>query len=238
MPMMTFDLEDGLPPVSFSLREADAERFMDFMAECHAALRKGEQPAEQEKACGNSHISPYGAQPEKASGELGKLVVETGATDSVEPTLREAADGLIEAGHEFWSACRRDAGGGAVRWLDCDDGTLVIFTRGEYRDTLLAGIDKLPGIPTIHFSDDGDEESGRPSLGAVAKVAESSQQAPSTAAQERAHLFACIQETGREMLVRTGPRAELEAERDRENAKGGDYFIRPLAHKGAQGGKA
>jgi hypothetical protein len=31
---MNFDLEDGKAPVSFSLRADDAERFMDFMAEC------------------------------------------------------------------------------------------------------------------------------------------------------------------------------------------------------------
>lgn len=36
MPQMNFDLEDGLPPVSFSLKLGDAERFMAFMAECQA----------------------------------------------------------------------------------------------------------------------------------------------------------------------------------------------------------
>jgi hypothetical protein len=47
------------------------------------------------------------------------------------------------------------------------------------------------------------------------------------AEQEKAHLWACMQETGREVYVRSGPRAELEAERDTKNAEGGDYFIRP-----------
>ena len=36
MPVMNFDLEDGLPPVSFSLKTKDCERFMEFMAECQA----------------------------------------------------------------------------------------------------------------------------------------------------------------------------------------------------------
>lgn len=36
MPVMNFDLEDGLPPVSFSLKTEDCERFMEFMAECQA----------------------------------------------------------------------------------------------------------------------------------------------------------------------------------------------------------
>lgn len=36
MPVMSFDLEDGKPPVSFSINNEGAERFMDFMAECQA----------------------------------------------------------------------------------------------------------------------------------------------------------------------------------------------------------
>jgi hypothetical protein len=34
MPVMNFDLEDGLPPVSFSINGEGAERMMNFMAEC------------------------------------------------------------------------------------------------------------------------------------------------------------------------------------------------------------
>ena len=36
MPQMNFDLEDGKPPVSFSIRADDCERFAAFMAECEA----------------------------------------------------------------------------------------------------------------------------------------------------------------------------------------------------------
>lgn len=43
MPVMNFDLEDGLPPVSFTLKTDDAERFMDFMAECQAAKNSAQQ---------------------------------------------------------------------------------------------------------------------------------------------------------------------------------------------------
>jgi len=35
MPVMNFDLEDGHSPVSFTLKHEDAERFMDFMQNCH-----------------------------------------------------------------------------------------------------------------------------------------------------------------------------------------------------------
>ncbi len=36
MPVMTFDLEDGEPPVSFSINTEGADRFMAFMAECQS----------------------------------------------------------------------------------------------------------------------------------------------------------------------------------------------------------
>jgi hypothetical protein len=36
---MNFDLEDGLPPVSFTLKPADCQRFMEFMAECTDAIK-------------------------------------------------------------------------------------------------------------------------------------------------------------------------------------------------------
>lgn len=40
MPRMNFDLEDGLPRVSFDLTPDDAERFCAFMAECTQALKR------------------------------------------------------------------------------------------------------------------------------------------------------------------------------------------------------
>lgn len=47
MPVFNFDLEDGLPPVSFPLKTEDVGRFMDFMAECNDARKR---IAELEKA--------------------------------------------------------------------------------------------------------------------------------------------------------------------------------------------
>lgn len=41
MAQMNFDLEDGLPPISFSLKTDDAKRFIDFMADCNAAVKLG-----------------------------------------------------------------------------------------------------------------------------------------------------------------------------------------------------
>ncbi|MGQ0595819.1 hypothetical protein [Aquabacterium sp.] len=83
-------------------------------------------------------------------------VIENNRQEPVqaEPTLRDYADSLIKAGHDFWKACRREAGGGAVRWLSCDDGTLVVFTRGEYRDTIMENIGCYKA-PEVFFEEDG-----------------------------------------------------------------------------------
>jgi hypothetical protein len=47
--------------------------------------------------------------------------------------------------------------------------------------------------------------------------------------QDRCHLRACDQSTGREFFVREGLREELQAEADRMNAAGHDYFVWPPA---------
>jgi len=52
MPQMNFDLEDGEPPVSFPLNQANCVRFVAFMRECedgknnarrYQLLRRGQQ---------------------------------------------------------------------------------------------------------------------------------------------------------------------------------------------------
>lgn len=50
MTVMNFDLEDGLPPVSFDLKPADAERFAAFIAECHVALTAPTPPISDKDA--------------------------------------------------------------------------------------------------------------------------------------------------------------------------------------------
>jgi len=62
----------------------------------------------------------------------------------------EAATVLLAAAHAYWKACSRENQTGAIQWLTDTDGALVIFTRGEYRETLMGNIDKLRG-QKIHF---------------------------------------------------------------------------------------
>lgn len=61
--------------------------------------------------------------------------------------LRKAGERFRDAGAAYWEAVHK-AGlpGGAVIWLQMDDGSLAIFTRVEYRDTLLKNIHEI-GTP-------------------------------------------------------------------------------------------
>lgn len=54
-----------------------------------------------------------------------------------------AAQKLLDAAHEFWKACIAEGQGGAVQWLIGSQGELIVFTRGEYRGTLMANIDRV-----------------------------------------------------------------------------------------------
>ncbi|MCC8998524.1 MAG: hypothetical protein LM522_03340 [Candidatus Contendobacter sp.] len=64
---------------------------------------------------------------------------------------RAAAQKLLDAAHEFWSACHAEGQYGAVQWLTGTTGELVIFTRAEYRRQLMANIDTLPSVEKIHL---------------------------------------------------------------------------------------
>ncbi|TAN06136.1 MAG: hypothetical protein EPN38_09380 [Rhodanobacteraceae bacterium] len=54
--------------------------------------------------------------------------------------------------HEFWNACHEKGPqeSGAVQWLEGSNGELLIFTRAEYRQTLMNNIHSLPG-KRVHF---------------------------------------------------------------------------------------
>ena len=68
------------------------------------------------------------------------------------------AQRLLDAAHEFFSACHEEGQYGAVQWLTGTTGELVIFTRGEYRDRLMANIQTLPNVEKMHLF--GEQMSG------------------------------------------------------------------------------
>lgn len=70
-----------------------------------------------------------------------------------------AAQKLLDAAHDFWKECNKAGQYGAVQWLQGADGSLVIFTRGEYRHQLIGTIPVLPGVsPENIFSEEIESE--------------------------------------------------------------------------------
>ena len=62
-----------------------------------------------------------------------------------------AGQKLLDAAQEFWDACHQEGQYGAVQWLTGTNGELVIYTRGEYRERLMANIHTLPNVGKIHM---------------------------------------------------------------------------------------
>jgi len=58
---------------------------------------------------------------------------------------------LLEAARAFFKACRDAKQHGAVQWIIAEDGSCVIYTRGEYLDTLMRNIHSVPGQGVYHF---------------------------------------------------------------------------------------
>ncbi len=69
--------------------------------------------------------------------------------------LAEVGDRFLEAGREYWKAAHKAGIDGAAIWLISEDGEMVIFTRGEYRYTLMGNIEQIG--PARAFGVAGDE---------------------------------------------------------------------------------
>ena len=61
-----------------------------------------------------------------------------------------AGQKLLDAALEYWQACRDEFQDGSVQWLEGSNGELLIYTRAEYRHTLMSNIHSLPGNK-VHF---------------------------------------------------------------------------------------
>ena len=71
--------------------------------------------------------------------------------------LQKAGDNFSASGLRYWEAMNR-AGipSGAIAWLKNGDGSLVLYTRGEYLDVLLTNI---PNIGPVTFFGGGEDNS-------------------------------------------------------------------------------
>lgn len=63
--------------------------------------------------------------------------MQTNNTISKESELAEKGQALLKAAYEYWQVHQREAGGGAVVWLEDTSGHFVLFTRGEYKDAIM-----------------------------------------------------------------------------------------------------
>ena len=58
--------------------------------------------------------------------------------------LQSAADRFLAAGKEYWDACAKAGlNVGAVIWIEDSHKGLGVFTRGEYRATILRNIPEV-----------------------------------------------------------------------------------------------
>ena len=73
----------------------------------------------------------------------------------------DASNFLLNAAQEWWEASKRANVHGAVKWLDSEEGALLIYTRGEYKDALLENIHKLGQKPVAFAAPAAIPEIGR-----------------------------------------------------------------------------
>lgn len=57
--------------------------------------------------------------------------------------LSECGQRFLEAGYAYWEMCNKIKKlGGAVQWVNNEQGYMAIFTRGEYAQQLVANIER------------------------------------------------------------------------------------------------
>ena len=56
--------------------------------------------------------------------------------------LSAAADAFMQAAKDYWVAAHKAGIDGAVVWLESQEG-FALFTRGEYRETILRNVHEL-----------------------------------------------------------------------------------------------
>lgn len=74
--------------------------------------------------------------------------------------LAKAGEEFLEARLRYWEAAHKAGIGGAVMWLTAENGAMVMYTRGEYRQTILANVYRLG--PTLEFGAMTDDEAEEP----------------------------------------------------------------------------
>ena len=77
--------------------------------------------------------------------------MQTNKTIGKNTELYTAGQALLEAAYAYWKLYRKELGASAVVYLEADNGHMVIFTRGEYKDALMGGVSQIASDPEARF---------------------------------------------------------------------------------------
>lgn len=69
--------------------------------------------------------------------------------------LSKVGEKFLAAGFEYWEAAHKAGIDGAIIWLSDTNGYTCLFTRGEYKQTLLNNVDRIG--PTTSFGSMKDD---------------------------------------------------------------------------------
>jgi len=64
--------------------------------------------------------------------------------------LHDAADRLIDEARSYFQLMQKRGLAGGCIWITAQDGSMVIFTRGEYRERLLHNIEMEIDAKRVH----------------------------------------------------------------------------------------
>lgn len=68
--------------------------------------------------------------------------------------LHKKGCALVEAGYEYWKEYQKSFRPGAVVYLELENGHFILFTRSEYKQQILAVVDRIGGDAIDHpFTD-------------------------------------------------------------------------------------
>ena len=76
---------------------------------------------------------------------MSEEIIEAAATSGEH---KEAAAKMLHAVREYWEWRRANGLGGAVCWVQDENGQLVVFTRGEYAESIMRAIREETGFLT------------------------------------------------------------------------------------------
>lgn len=76
--------------------------------------------------------------------------------------VKRTAAELLKAAYAFFDAKKSARQHGGVAWVEFENGEVIIFTRGEYRERLMMNIE--PHWPVVDLSERKDAKNNRESL--------------------------------------------------------------------------